>query len=108
MANKKTVLMTGASGYIASQLLQEIGGRCNLGLADVKDTDRSGTKVPGVTIADLANPDRSGYRKLFDGVDTVIHLGYRHPSRGADAPNLESFDVEFSNVQMAQNRSEER
>lgn len=97
------VLMTGASGYIASQLLPEFRKRYDLRLVDVKDTDRAGKKVAGVTIADLANPDRADYRGLFEGVDTVVHLGYRHPERGADAAHLESFDVEFSNVQMAQN-----
>lgn len=103
MADKLRVLVTGASGYIASQLLPEFRGRYDLCLVDVKDTDRAGSKVPGVQVADLADPDRSRYRDLFDGVSTVVHLGYRHPSRGTDAPNLESFDVEFSNVQMAQN-----
>jgi hypothetical protein len=99
----RVVLLTGASGYIASQLLPEFRKRYRLRLVDVKDTDRAGKKVAGVTIADLANPDRSGYRELFSGVDTVVHLGYRHPDRRADAARLESFGVEFSNVQMAQN-----
>lgn len=103
MAEKMTVLVTGAAGYIASQLLPDFRTRYDLRLVDVRNTDRSARTVPGVTVADLANPDRAGYRKLFEGVDAVVHLGYRHPARGADAPNLESFDVEFSNVQMAQN-----
>jgi len=107
VAGKTTVLMTGASGYVASQMLGEMRRRYDMRLVDVKDTDRDGRKVKGVTVADLSSPDRSAYRALFDGVDTVIHLGYRHPGRpgewGESVPPIERFDVEFSNIQMAQN-----
>jgi nucleoside-diphosphate-sugar epimerase len=69
--------------------------------------DRSGHRLPGLIVADLADPDRSKYRALFDGVDTVVHLGYRHAGGpggfGADLPPLERFDGELANVQMAQN-----
>jgi hypothetical protein len=103
MPGKLKVLMTGASGYIASQLLPEFRDRYELRLVDVRDTDRSGRVVPGVQVVDLANPERSAYRGMFDGMDAVVHLGYRHPPRGGESAALDSFDVEFSNVQMAQN-----
>ena len=105
MPDERTVLLTGAAGYVASQLLDEFRERYDLRLVDVTDRDRIGNPVEGVTVADLADPDRSKYAALFDGVDAVIHLGYRSPNRvtGSDVPPVDRFDIEFSNVQMANN-----
>ncbi|MBI4306283.1 MAG: NAD(P)-dependent oxidoreductase [Chloroflexi bacterium] len=107
MQGQRTVLLTGASGYIASQLLPEFRQKYRLRLVDVRDTDRNGKLVDGVVVTDLADAARAKYRALFDGVDTVVHLGYRHPGRagnwGSEVPLLERFEAEFSNVQMAQN-----
>ncbi len=107
MPAKRTVLLTGASGYVAAQLLPVLRDAYELRLVDVKDVDREGKLVPGVTVADLGDPDRTKYRHLFDGADTVVHLGYRHPGQagvwGADVPPIERFDAELNNVQMAQN-----
>lgn len=105
MLDKPTVLLTGAAGYVASQLLVEFRDRYDLRLVDVSDRDRNGDPVEGVIVADLADPDRSLYSELFDGVDAVIHLGYRSPAGviGGDVPPIERFDIEFSNVQMANN-----
>jgi hypothetical protein len=73
----------------------------------VREVDRDGKPVPGVTVADLSDPDRTRYRPVFDGVDTVVHLGYRHPGRpgewGADVAPIDRFDTELGNVRMAQN-----
>jgi len=103
----RTVLLTGASGYLAGQLLPALRDAYELRLVDVREVDRDGTPVSGVTVADLSDPDRARYRPLFDGVDTVVHLGYRHPGRpgdwGADVPAIDRFDTELSNVRMAQN-----
>jgi NAD dependent epimerase/dehydratase family len=104
---KRTVMLTGASGYLAAQLLPALRDAYELRLVDVREVDRDGTPVPGVTVADLSGLDRTRYRQLFDGVDTVVHLGYRHPGRegawGADVPAIDRFDTEVTNVQMAQN-----
>ncbi len=100
MPEQKTVLITGGSGYVASQLLPEFRERYQLRLVDVTTNDRSGDPVDGVEIADLAAPDRSGYEHLFDGVDAVVHLGYMRPG---DIPAIERFDVEIGNVRMANN-----
>ena len=106
MAAKRTVLLTGASGYVAGQLLERFRREYDLRLVDVKGLDRGGARIDGVVVADLTDPDRTRYRHLFNGVDTVVHLGYRHPGQqvwGADVPRIDRFDTELANIQMAQN-----
>src|SRR5207253_10102797 len=106
VAGKRTVLMTGASGYIAGQLLDEFRREFDLRLVDVKDTDRGGRRVPGVVVADLTDPDRTRYQPVFAGVDAVVHLGYRPPGPAGgdpDVPQVDRFETEFAHVRMAQN-----
>ncbi len=106
MAGKRAVLMTGACGYIAGQLLDEFRRDFDLRLVDVTETDRGGRPVPGVVVADLTDPDRTRYQSLFAGVDAVVHLGYRPPGPGGGAeavPQVDRFETEFANVRMAQN-----
>lgn len=103
---KRKVLMTGASGYIASLMLPTLRDHFDLVLADVTDTDREGNKVEGVHIADFIDQDRSKYAHLFEGVDAVIHLAFKpHTPRGAAAEKapIDRFDNEHENVQMANN-----
>jgi len=106
VAVKRAVLLTGASGYVAAQLLGQFRRDYDLRLVDVKDVDRNGQPVPGVVVTDFADLDRARYQHLFGGVDTVVHLGYRHPGKqawGEDVRPIDRFDSEFANVQMAQN-----
>lgn len=97
MINK--VLMTGATGYIANQLMPTFQENYEMVLVDVKEENRQGEKVEGAVIADLIDPDRSKYAHLFEGVDAVVHLGYKR--RGGDP--LDHFFDENLNVQMAYN-----
>ena len=103
---KLKVLMTGASGYIASLMLPTMRDHFDMVLADVSDTDRDGKKIEGVQIADFIDTDRSKYSHLFDGVDAVIHLAFKpHTARGAELEKtpIDRFDNEHENVQMANN-----
>jgi len=76
---RKTILLTGATGYIAGQLLPELRERYDLRLVDVRDADANGVPVPGVEVVDVLNAERSTLEALFAGVDTVVHCGYIRP-----------------------------
>jgi hypothetical protein len=76
---RRTILLTGATGYIAGQLLPALRERYDLRLVDVRDTDRDGNRVDGVQVLDILEADRAEVERLFDGVDTVVHCGYIRP-----------------------------
>ena len=95
----RKVLMTGAAGYIASQMLPAFRQRYDLVLLDVSDRDRDGNLVEGVQIVDLIDDDRSKYAHHFEGVDAVVHLG--HKSRGGEL--IDHYYSERQNVAMAYN-----
>ena len=107
MSDKLKVLITGASGYIASQMLREYRDRYDLTLIDAIDTGRDGNRVDGVQIVDLIDTERSGYEQYFTGQDAVIHLAYKRSSPGgvygSDVPHIDRFATEHENVQMANN-----
>ena len=98
MSDRQRVLVTGASGEIASQILPELGRGHEVVPVDVRSTDRQGRPVQGVQLADLTDPDRSRYQRHFEGVDVVVHLGYKHPGTadwGADLRPIERFEGEL-------------
>ena len=94
------VLLTGAAGYIADQILPTFRERYETVLVDVNDTNRRGEKLDDIVIQDLIDPNRDSYAGLFEGVDAVVHLGYKR--RSGDNP-LEHFFIEKENVEMAYN-----
>ena len=98
MATKK-VLLTGAAGYIANQLLPAFRERYEMVLIDVRQENRLGEALEGVHIADLVDPDRSKYAHHFEGVDAVVHLGWVQRPGIA----LDDFFAEKQNVEMAYN-----
>src|SRR3954454_1660950 len=101
-SNRPRVLVTGATGYIASQLLPTFRERYDLRLVDVRTTDRDGNEVPGAEVADMvAGPD-SEIRPLFTGCDAVVHLAY-HRGSLATGPSGRGRDYEDErpNVDMA-------
>ena len=93
------VLVTGATGYVAEQVLPAYRERFDLVLLDVKEQDRHGNRVEGVTVADVSASDRSGYERYFEGVDAVVHLAYRAPR----VERIDAFEIENDNVKMAYN-----
>lgn len=99
---KGKVLMTGAAGSIASQLLPAFREAYELTLLDVKETDPTGTKVPGIIPADLTDPDLDKHRQHFRGIDAVVHLGFYRSSHPAGSTWRDyPYEDERKNVDMA-------
>ncbi len=74
---KKRIVVTGASGYVAGLMLPALRAKYDLTLLDVKPTNREGEEVEGVQIVDLENPDRDVYREYFRGADAAVHSGFK-------------------------------
>jgi nucleoside-diphosphate-sugar epimerase len=104
---RRRVVLTGAAGYVAQRMFAELSERWELVPIDVRATTARGEKVPGLVIADLANPDRDAYREHFRGADAVVHCGYvRAP--GLDATTWQNnsdakFWAKHQNVALAYN-----
>jgi UDP-glucose 4-epimerase len=98
---RRKVLVTGASGYIASLLLPALRQRYDLTLLDIKTTDRDGKEVEGIQIADIGDNNRDHYRHHFQGVDAVVHLGFIDTREKDQLDRY--FANEMTNVQMAYN-----
>jgi hypothetical protein len=93
------VLLTGATGYIAGQLLPAFRGRYELGMVDVRDKDGSGRKLGGVEVLDLLSASDADLEPLFPGVDAVVHCGHLRPE-GEDLGSL--YEGERRNLDMMQ------
>jgi hypothetical protein len=93
---RRRVLLTGATGVIAGQLLPSLREGYDLRLVDVRDTDGDGRPVAGVEIVDLLEGDDAELAALFTGVDTVVHCGYVRPDGEA------TYAEERRNVDMTQ------
>ena len=83
-AIRPIVLLTGATGYIAGQLLPALRERYDLRLLDVRDTDRDGAPVDGVQVVDVQTADDETLASLFTGVETVVHCGFIRPESPTD------------------------
>ncbi|CAA9457334.1 MAG: UDP-glucose 4-epimerase [uncultured Rubrobacteraceae bacterium] len=93
------VLLTGATGYIAGQLLPAFRERYDLRIIDVRDTDGPGRGVEGVEILDLLSADETELAPLFSGVDAVVHCGHSKPE-GEDPQR--QYEGERRNLDMMQ------
>ena len=95
------MVVTGAAGLIAGLLLPALRERYHLTLLDVRKTDRQGSEVEGIQIADLLNRNRDAYRQHFRGADAVVHCGFVQAENPADP--TQGFFAELANVEMAHN-----
>jgi nucleoside-diphosphate-sugar epimerase len=93
----RRVLVTGACGYIASQLLPAFRERFELRLLD-RVAQREGEPVPGVTAVDLLGADPESFRAHFRGVQTVVHLAWNRPS----GDRARAYVEERVNIDLAQ------
>jgi hypothetical protein len=96
---RRRVLLTGATGYIAGQLLPAFRERYDLRLIDVREADASGYAVEGVETFDLLSDEDSTLEPLFSDVDVVVHCGHFKPE-GDDPDAL--YKGERRNVDMMQ------
>ncbi len=114
---RRRVLITGATGYVAGQLLPLFREHFDLTLVDSRAVDGSGRPMAGIEVVDLLDPDSSSYAPLFQGVDSVVHLalvrtvpggsvagGVPSPPVLAESPReIEEFASERPNIRMAYN-----
>lgn len=101
---KRKIVVTGAAGKVAGQVLPALRERYDLVLLDVRQTNRAGEAMPEVQIADLVDRNRDAYRRHFRSAHAVVHFGFvgnSNPAAGNDADTR--FWNEFANVQMAYN-----
>jgi hypothetical protein len=108
MANRK-VLVTGATGYIASRLLPGLHGRYDLTLLDVRPTRGDGTLVERIQTANLLEDDMETLRPFFRGQDAIVHLAFnRAPNTAMSGTQRatrltpgSAYEAERANVDMA-------
>jgi UDP-glucose 4-epimerase len=104
---KLSVLLTGATGYIAGLLLPALRGsqdeakplRYELRLTDARSTDRSGRPVEGVIVADLLEAPAAELASLVAGADVIVHCASHRPA--GDDPQSQ-YDGERRNVDLMQ------
>lgn len=107
---KLRVLLTGATGYIAGQLLPVLREHYDLRLVDIRQENRQGERIEGVEVVDLLDDDQATVAPFFRDVDVVVHTAYVRPASdnpqampggvGADPQTL--YDGERRNVDLAQ------
>ena len=109
--SKKRVLITGAAGYISSQLLPIFRDRYELVLLDSHKQGREGV-IEDIIEVDLSNPDIESYRHHFQGIDAVVHNArISRPGLKSNAPvqwldarppnNVDSYYPERDSLDMA-------
>lgn len=88
------MLITGATGYVATLVLPALRERYSLTLVDVTNEDRDGQVIDDVQILDLLDDPDNQLLDLCADVDTIVHCGFRRPEGPA------SYAAERVNVDM--------
>ncbi|MDQ3699975.1 MAG: NAD(P)-dependent oxidoreductase [Chloroflexota bacterium] len=101
-ARRPRVVLTGATGYIAAQLLPALRRRYDLVLLDVRAVGRDGQPVEGAQVADLLDENWEAHAPHFQGADAVIHLGYYRPPEKSVSGSGKDYLDERPNVDMAE------
>ncbi|MBI2191680.1 MAG: NAD(P)-dependent oxidoreductase [Planctomycetes bacterium] len=96
---KRRIVIAGATGYIASQVLPAFQERYDCVLLDVKKTTRDGRELPGVHLADVSDTNLEAYREHFRGADTVVNLVYCASRQSTP----DSYFEERKNIDVARN-----
>jgi hypothetical protein len=78
--SRPRVLLTGATGYIASQLLPLFRERYDLRLLDVSTSNAQGQPVDGARVANLLTDPDATLKPYFENVQAIVHLGYHRPA----------------------------
>jgi uncharacterized protein YbjT (DUF2867 family) len=92
---RRRVVLTGATGYIASQLLPVFRDRYELVALDVRAAE-------GVRQANLLDDAEDALQPHFAGADAVVHLGYYRPPGGRVSGAGKAYLDERPNVDMAE------
>ena len=93
---KQKVVIIGAAGYVAQQILPVFRERYDLVLIDVSNVTRDGTKIEDVIVEDMLSGESSEYEDLFSGTEAVLHLGRKR----REGDPIDHFRIENGNVQM--------
>jgi hypothetical protein len=96
---KLRVLLTGATGYIAGQLLPAFEERYDLRLIDTRRENGSGQPVASVEVLDLLSAGSTDLKDIFTGVDVVVHSAYHRPEK---SDPQSQYDGERRNIDMMQ------
>jgi len=107
------VLITGASGYLAQQIVPRLLRNHQVTLTDVRAPPSSNAALPPIEVFDILDePSAQRLTALMQGVDTVIHLAYR-PARRIDTTSpasrqelstqsISRYEDERRNIDLAQ------
>lgn len=98
MTERRRVLVTGSSGYIAAQLVPPFLDRYECTLVDI-EAGSFGESDHEVHALDLVAGNADTIRDMFDGHDAVVHLAYVRNRADDD----QEFAAEMDNVRMAHN-----
>lgn len=104
MASRRPrVLVTGATGYIAGQILPALRTRYELRLTDVRPNTRDGSAIKGLVVLDLHAAPVEVLRQLLIGCDAVVHLAYYRTNVNAPQwTGKSTYEEERANIDLVE------